>query len=119
MATSIQVSRVTKASSMAALQADTQVYQVTTDLAALLAARPLALITGAEVLAVLQVPYPAATIEQSTPLYWWEYVNGEWKRHCLSGSVITIPGTAGKEAILVAVQDRAQYEDTDNPPPES
>lgn len=109
MATSIRAHRLKPASSLAALQADLELYEVAEELHHLLTTKPLPLVTGADALQALQVRHPLAAMQQNPPWYeWvWDPVRQAYVCRCHSTSVISVP-TSTME-ILVTVENTAQY----------
>lgn len=111
MATAVHVSRLHGTNSMPALQADTALVTVTSELESLLASKSIALLTGPEVLAVLEPLHPGAALANDPPLYWWYWDERiqEWVRCCQTTAAVTLPQGEGGDPIVVRIEDRAKY----------
>lgn len=111
MATSVHLSRLHGTNTMPALQGDTELQGISSELESLLSSKPIATLTGQQVLAVLSPLYPGATLASDPVLYWWFWDERaeEWVRCCQTTAVVTVPQGAGADPIVVRVEDRAVY----------
>jgi hypothetical protein len=96
---------------MPVLQGDTALVSISGELENLLAAKPISLLTGQQVLDVLAPLHPGTTLAADPVLYWWYWDERieDWVRCCQSTAVVTVPQGASIDPIVVRIEDRAIY----------
>lgn len=111
MATAVHLSRLHGTNTMPALQGDTALAVLASQLEALLASKPLALLTGADVHAALAPLHAGTALTYEAPLYWWYWdeVLQEWVRYCQTTAIVSVPQGDDADPIVLRIEDRAKY----------